>query len=90
MVILRKCVGCGELKPRDELIKVTKEHVTGELFVNPNSKIFGRSAYLCYNQSCIEQALKKNKLKRVLKTTAQIQEKALYDLLDNRKGQLDG
>ena len=79
MVILRKCVGCGELKPRDELIKVTKEHVTGELFVNPNSKIFGRSAYLCYNQSCIEQALKKNKLNRVLKCSQNTDLKGILD-----------
>jgi len=79
MVILRKCVGCGELKPRDELIKVTKEHVTGELFVNPNSKIFGRSAYLCYNQSCIEQALKKNKLNRVLKCSQNVDLKGIID-----------
>lgn len=79
MVILRKCVGCGELKPRDELIKVTKEHVTGELFVNPNSKIFGRSAYLCYNQSCIEQALKKNKLNRVLKCSQNVDLKGILD-----------
>ena len=79
MVILRKCVGCGKLKPRDELIKVTKEHVTGELFVNPNSKIFGRSAYLCYNQSCIEQALKKNKLNRVLKCSQNVDLKGIID-----------
>ena len=84
MVILRKCVGCGELKPRDELIKVTKEHVTGELFVNPNSKIFGRSAYLCYNQSCIEQALKKNKLCKILKINASTDLKGLLN------GQLKG
>ena len=87
---LRKCVGCGKQAPRAEMIKITKDSSSGEVVINPNTKTFGRSSYLCYNQSCIEQALKKNKLKRVLKPTAQIQEKALYDLLDNRKGQLDG
>ena len=76
---LRKCVGCGELKPREELIKITKEHATGKLFVNPNSKIFGRSAYLCYNQSCIEQALKKNKLNRVLKSSQNVDLKGIID-----------
>ena len=78
---MRKCVGCGELKPRDEMIKITKEYDTGNIVLNPNSKTFGRSAYLCYNQSCIEKALKKNKLNRVLKTN-----KTLSDL----KGLLDG
>ena len=79
MITLRKCVGCGELKPREELIKITKEHVTGELFVNPNPKTFGRSAYLCYNQSCIEQALKKNKLNRVLKCSQNVDLKGIID-----------
>ena len=65
----RKCVGCGELKDRTELIKITKFYETGEIFLNPNSKIFGRSVYLCYNNSCIENALKKNRLNKALKTT---------------------
>lgn len=64
----RKCVGCGKLKNIDELLKVTKENLHGSVVLNPNSKIFGRSAYLCYNKSCIEAALKKNKLQRALKT----------------------
>ena len=76
---LRKCVGCGELKPRDEMIKITKEHITGNVVVNPNSKTFGRSAYLCYNQSRIEQALKKKKLNRVLKTNTDMDLKGLLD-----------
>ena len=63
------------------MIKITKDHFTGELVVNPNTKTFGRSAYLCYNQSCIENAFKKNKLNKVLRTS-----KTLEDL----KGQLDG
>ncbi len=65
----RKCVGCGELKNRDNLIKITKEHISGDVFINPNSKIFGRSAYLCYNKSCVDAAFKKNKLQKVLRTT---------------------
>lgn len=64
----RKCVACGEIKNRNDLIKITKEHSTNTLVVNGNSKIFGRSAYLCYNSTCINNALKKNKLQKVLKT----------------------
>ena len=64
---IRKCVGCGELKPREDMIKITKEHSTEQVVVNPNSKIFGRSVYLCYNQNCIEQALKKGLLDGQLK-----------------------
>ena len=69
MIKQRKCVGCGEIKNRDNLIKLTKDFVSGKVVVNPNSKTFGRSAYLCYNQECINKALKKNKINRVLKTS---------------------
>ena len=59
----RKCVGCGEFKTRENLIRIMKTDKDG-LVVNPNSKTFGRSAYLCYNQSCIELALKKSKINK--------------------------
>ena len=81
---LRKCIGCGVLKPRKEMIKITKEHSTEQVVVNPNSKTFSRSAYLCYNQNCIEQALKKKKINRVLKISTSIDLKGILD------GQLKG
>ena len=80
----RKCVGCGELKPREDLIRVMKTDKK-ELIVNPNSKTFGRSAYLCYNQSCIELALKKSKLNKALKTNATLEKATLLDLLKKEK-----
>ncbi|MBR6098432.1 YlxR family protein [bacterium] len=64
----RKCIGCGQVKNRDELIKITKEHATNSLVINGNAHTFGRSAYLCYNNTCIENAFKKNKLQKILKT----------------------
>jgi len=76
----RKCVGCGQLKPREELLKITKEHSSGKVVIEPSSKIFGRSAYFCYNKNCKELALKKNKLNRALKTSED-----LKGLLDGRE-----
>lgn len=66
--VLRKCIGCFETKNREDMIKITREHSTDKIFINPNSKIFGRSVYLCYNNSCIENSLKKNKLAKFLKS----------------------
>ena len=80
----RKCVGCGELKTRENLIRIMKTDKDG-LVVNPNSKIFGRSAYLCYNQSCIELALKKSKINKALKTNATLDKAILLDLLKKEK-----
>lgn len=80
----RKCVGCGEFKTRENLIRIMKTDKDG-LVVNPNSKTFGRSAYLCYNQSCIELALKKSKLNKALKTNVTLEKAILLDLLKKEK-----
>ncbi len=66
-MVERKCAGCGKIKDRNEMIKITNVH--GELVVNPDSKKFGRSVYLCYNNACIEAAFKKNRISKILKTS---------------------
>ena len=82
--MLRKCVGCGELIPRENLIKITKNYKDGNVVINPDSKTFGRSAYLCYNQKCIDAALKKSKLNKVLKTNAFFDKSEFCNILQNR------
>ncbi len=67
-MVERKCAGCGKIKNREELIKITKQNAHSDLVINGDTKIFGRSAYLCYNNSCIEIAFKKNRLQKALKT----------------------
>lgn len=49
------------------MIKITAQNPQNNIVVNGDSKIFGRSAYLCYNNTCIENAFKKDRLKKVLK-----------------------
>ncbi len=66
-MIERKCAGCGKIKNRDEMIKITKEYQHDNIVINGNSKTFGRSVYLCYNKTCIEAAFKKNKIQKILK-----------------------
>ncbi len=82
--MFRKCVGCGELKQKEDLIKITKNYKDGSVVISPNSKIFGRSAYLCYNQSCIDSALKKSKLNKVLKTKVVFEKNAFDNILQTR------
>ncbi|MBO5738022.1 YlxR family protein [bacterium] len=76
---LRKCIICGDYKPQKSFIKITRNHCNNEIIVNPNSKIFGRSAYLCYNQNCIEQAIKKKKINKALKISMSKDLKGLLD-----------
>ena len=76
----RKCIACGEIKSRRELIKITKDHTSGDIVIMPNSKTFGRSLYLCYNKDCIDIAFKKNKLNKMLKTNTNIDKEYLLGL----------
>lgn len=64
---LRKCVGCGEYKKKEDLIKITSEHNSGEIFVNPNSSVFGRSCYICRDENCINKAFRKLKIAKIMK-----------------------
>ena len=77
----RKCVACGEVKPKSELIKITKEYRSGDVVIQPNSKTFGRSAYLCYNENCINTVLKKG-INKPLRTN--ISREDLKGLLDGQ------
>ena len=65
----RRCVSCWQVKDRKELIKITADNSSGNVVIGPDSLTFGRSAYLCYNEACIETAFKKNKLAKHLKTS---------------------
>lgn len=66
-MVMRKCAGCGEIKDRENLIKITRENTHHDVIINHSNKIFGRSVYLCYNKSCVEGAFKKNKISKILK-----------------------
>ena len=68
-MVERKCIGCGQIKDRKDLIKITRENSHGDIVINHSNKIFGRSVYLCYNKSCIESAFKKNKISKILKAS---------------------
>ena len=77
----RKCISCCELKSRAELIKITKEHNTGKIVIQPDSKTFGRSFYICKNEVCINAAFKKNKINKLAKYNTEISKNDLIALL---------
>lgn len=64
----RKCAACKKLQDADLMHKITKNFETGELFLNPNSKVLGRSVYVCKNEECIKLLIKKKRIKFALKT----------------------
>jgi predicted RNA-binding protein YlxR (DUF448 family) len=62
---MRMCVGCREMKPKKELIRVVKRP-TGEIVMDPTGKLSGRGAYVCRNEACLTRAIKQKQLDRAL------------------------
>jgi predicted RNA-binding protein YlxR (DUF448 family) len=60
---LRTCVGCKEVKPKKELIRVVKQS-DGKIMLDFTGKANGRGAYLCPNPDCLAQAIKTRRLSR--------------------------
>lgn len=64
---IRTCIGCNESKPKKELIRVVKSP-DGEISIDFTGKKNGRGAYLCFNVTCLEKAIKTKKLSRTFET----------------------
>lgn len=64
---LRKCISCGENKPKKELIRIVKNN-ENQVMVDLTGKVNGRGAYICPNIECFETAYKGKKLARNLET----------------------
>ena len=54
---LRRCVGCGEMKPKGELIRVVRTP-EDEIVLDASGRANGRGAYLCRSVECCRKALK--------------------------------
>ena len=63
---MRKCVGCGEMKPKKELLRILRTE-TGEFVVDALGKANGRGAYLCRSVECFQKAVKNRGLERSFK-----------------------
>lgn len=60
---MRQCVGCREMKPKKELIRVVKSP-EGVLSLDFRGKAPGRGAYLCPDPACLKRAVKSKALER--------------------------
>lgn len=67
-VPLRKCTGCGEMKPKKELVRVVKTP-EGEISLDPTGKMNGRGAYLCKDPQCLRKAQKSKRIEKALSCT---------------------
>lgn len=60
---MRTCLGCGEMKPKKELIRVVKS-AEGEISLDRTGKKNGRGAYICPSGECLEKAKKARRLEK--------------------------
>ncbi len=60
---MRQCVGCREMKPKRELIRVVRSP-EGEVCLDFKGKKPGRGAYVCPSPECLKRARKAKALER--------------------------
>lgn len=63
---MRRCVGCGEQKPKKELLRIVALPI-GEIEVDRTGKKSGRGVYICDNAECFAKAFDSHGLERSLK-----------------------
>jgi len=59
----RTCIGCKEVKPKKELLRIVKTS-DNDISIDTTGKKNGRGAYICRNEKCLEMAIKNKRLSR--------------------------
>ena len=62
---LRRCSGCGESKPKKELVRVVRAP-DGSVSLDLKGKQPGRGAYVCPSKECLAKARKAKRVERAL------------------------
>lgn len=65
---MRMCVGCREMKPKAQLLRVVKPQ-DGDAHIDRTGKAQGRGAYVCPDPECLRRARKSRALERALEAT---------------------
>ena len=84
---LRQCLGCREMKPKKELIRVVRSP-EGEISLDFKGKASGRGAYLCPEPACLKKAVRAKALERALSVS--IPPEIYEKLREQMEGGADG
>ena len=63
-VPLRMCTGCGEMKPKKDLVRVVRGPEGTDISLDLTGKKPGRGAYICRSLDCLKAARKARRLER--------------------------
>ena len=77
---MRQCLGCREMKPKRELIRVVRSP-EGEISLDFRGKASGRGAYVCPDSLCLKKAIKARALEKAF--SCQIPQE-IYDKLNEQ------
>ena len=80
---MRQCLGCREMFPKRELIRVVRSP-EGEITLDFKGKAPGRGAYLCGRPECLKKARKSRAIERALSVTVP---ETVYDQLEQQMEQ---
>ena len=61
---MRQCLGCREMKPKKELIRVVRPPDGEAVFLDFRGKANGRGAYLCPEPACLKRAIRSRALEK--------------------------
>ena len=65
---MRQCLGCREMKPKKELIRVVRAP-DGGISLDFRGKAQGRGAYVCPNRDCLKKAIKSKAIERAFEAS---------------------
>ncbi len=83
---MRQCLGCREMKPKRELIRVVRSP-EGEISLDFKGKSPGRGAYVCPSPDCLKKAVKAKAIERALSTPIPAE---IYERLEREMEAGDG
>lgn len=84
---MRQCLGCREMKPKRELIRVVRSP-EGRISLDFKGKAPGRGAYVCPNADCLKKAIKARALERAF--SSQIPEEVYRELEEEMEARSGG
>ena len=81
---LRMCTGCGEMKPKQELVRVVKSP-DGDISLDLTGKKPGRGAYVCRSADCLKAARKARRFEKAFscKIPDEVYDRMEEELLGN-------
>ena len=74
---MRQCIGCGEMKPKKEMLRIIKT-AEEEILLDTTGRKNGSGAYICPNSECLKKAVKGKGLERSFKMAIP---KDVYEML---------